>query len=170
MFSIKINDLLRRDVTQDLFLTAEGDGRRSGDTGPVRHVGNSRILRQLWAGTYQAHVAAEDVIKLWQFIELEFPHPSAEGSHSLIATLGESHLCNASLQLHHAAEFVDAEEAAIAAHAFLRKQRIPSGCEPYACSNDRHGNGKKEKQKECGGNIDQPARARHAPPACGRHS
>ncbi len=124
------------DVTKHFLFPAEGEGRRTSDSGPERHVENSGILWQRWPRANQAHIAAEDVIKLRQLINFKFAQNAAEGSNTAVAILREAGTRRRFCGKAHAAKFVNGKQLSPAAHALLHKECRSRREQP---DQDRHG-------------------------------
>src|SRR4029077_1453962 len=119
---------------QQLFVS-EGD--RSGISDPRAYAqnrlpnGRSKIneLGNFWPRTYEGHFASQDVPKLWQLIQFEFPQVTADSSNTLIATNCQRwslHL------LTHCPKLNQVKCCSVPAYSSLYEENGPSRFQKYA--------------------------------------
>ncbi len=123
----------------------------------VRHQARKLIvvLDEVWAGSDDAHVAAEHVPKLRDFVDAEFAEPFSERVNPFVAIAGLP------LQLlvigTHGAKFVNFELSILHTGADLRVKKRARRLEPLRDPNDGHEERENEKRHwNCDGEIDGP--------------
>src|SRR3569833_732727 len=125
------------DLLQDLFLAPESNRCSSGYPWPELRAQPFCILWQLGSRTYEAHIAAQNIVELRQFIELEFSQPANHCCNTVIAISSKTH--RVARTQGHAAKLVNAEQAAVESDTLLNKHRWPFGGDANERGNEKHG-------------------------------
>src|ERR1051326_2255598 len=110
-------------------------------------------VRLLRAGADQAHVALQDVKKLWQLIEPILANKSADARDAIVIVRGPA---GAGLLgvLAHGTKFVDLEVLAVQSNTHLAKEHRPSAFDQDGQGNQRHHRRGQRDCEQSGGNID----------------
>ena len=156
------------DAAHEFPFVAEGDSSGTGNTGPIGRVKQDGVLRQLRPGSNQAHIAAQDVVKLWQLIDLEFAHEAPEHGNPAIARLGETLPVMVPGAIPHTAEFVNREAAPSQPDALLGIERAAPGGKPNAGGQNQHGRRAQDQYGKRKGNLDPAPRPGADPLTRGR--
>jgi hypothetical protein len=143
------------DVAQDFLFSAEGEGGRACNAGAKRHVANGGVLRQLWPGTDEAHVSAEDVVELRQFVELELAENAAEGRDAAVTIAGEAGTGIGSRGRDHGTEFVNAKQLPLAAHPWLDEEHRTARRELDEGGDGQHREGENQENEQRNGNVEE---------------
>ena len=87
MLLVKRLEVLGGNSAQNVLLVAKGKSRSSGYTGTADHK-RMVMMGQFRTGTNKAHIAAEDVVKLREFIEFESTQETSDRSYTRIVFHG----------------------------------------------------------------------------------
>src|ERR1700689_154867 len=112
-------------ILQHLFFAAKGEGCRTRQPWPKRHMHHFQ-MRQLRPRPNEAHVATQHIDELGQLIQLVLAQETAESGHSWVATLGQRGPVFLSVKCH-GPELEHGEQDPMTSHALMAEDHRARG-------------------------------------------